>query len=196
MWAVLTISLVPYLLFSATVASPCPQPLFPGPPSSTGFQGAVAAVTDFRLCSSPCTTGQPSGLLSLLSKRPAWIQSDTQKRWPPHDNMQRGPGSCWEGRAVGTLLFCPKWLGWAALVLRSGLLGLKLVCAPFSVSPRTPGVGAVHPGPGHYWGLSHGSRPSHCQCSLLPFLEHPISTTTMWGRYCYYLYFSYKKIQI
>lgn len=70
--------------------------------------GATAAVADAWLCPGPRPTGQPAGLLNLLSEtRPG---SGASRRGGSHTDAQR-PGAAGTETAVGALLFPPTWLG-------------------------------------------------------------------------------------
>lgn len=70
------------LLHLAHVTGHYPQVL----PHQQASLGAVATVTDYQLCSSPCRTALKP---EELAKRLAWVQGDTQKRWwPSYANMQ------------------------------------------------------------------------------------------------------------
>lgn len=105
-------------------------------------------------------------------------------------------GAAGKGRAVGVLLFQPQlaWMGSSGL--RPGLLELKSVSASYSVSSRTPEVGAVHAGPGHCWSLSLDSAPPTTKGSLLPSFEYPISTTTLQARHCIISIFQIRRFRL
>lgn len=138
-WAAPAISLVPVILFSAIVASPCPATASRSSlgPSITPL-GAAGAVTDAWLCPGPRPTGPPAGLLNLLSEtRPG---SGATRRGGAHTDAVR-PGSCWERNSCRCLALPACAAGWA--VRLHGLACLNRSQCPLPAVPsQDPGGGS------------------------------------------------------